>query len=208
MDRRGFFSKLFDSVPNVFFLGVQVVFASNAQEKIWEELLTAIRNHQNTQSSGLKRAFYNDVVRKLLTNSFAFEYGYWDFIKKEKDANAEFDDWVADIEEAISTRDYEMTENEDDVNRLSVKKDYIAVTIVFLLSGTDRHEPIFKQLNNIQEYQFNDRSTYELLLNQVKSIDFENCMGDGIFIMPGNENDGLSWEDIHGEGWDYLAPIF
>ena len=28
-----------------------------------------------------------------------------------------------------------------------------------------------------------------------------------IFIIPGNEEDGLSWEDIHSEGWNYLKPI-
>ena len=64
MDRRGFFSKLFDSVPDVFFLGIQVIFAANAQDSIWEDIELTIKNHQNTQSGGLKRSFYNEIVKK------------------------------------------------------------------------------------------------------------------------------------------------
>jgi len=30
---------------------------------------------------------------------------------------------------------------------------------------------------------------------------------DAVYLAPGNDRDGLSMEDLHGEGYEYLHPL-
>ena len=208
MNRRGFFSKMLNPIPEEYFFGIQIVFLSNAEDNIWENLVRLVKINQESQNANHKVNIYHEVVSNLIDVSFSFEYGYWDFIKNEDDSKEEFESWISAIEESLPTKKYEMVSSEYDVHRISIRKDFIAITLGFLLNKCENHDKIFINLDNIDEDKYNDNATYVSLLEQVKLIDFEFCNSDCLFIRPGNEEDGLSWEDIHGDGWEYLVPIF
>jgi hypothetical protein len=209
MNRRGFFSKIFTSnkMPNTFFFGFQAVIGSYASDTLRQDLHRIIGSGPEEEKPIHKRKFYKRVSSLLLECLPAVEYGYWDYITDPDKAEAEFHSWVNEIEATMSTEDEELTETTENINRLSTEKNYIAVTCVFLLEGSSVLEEFMGIIESIGEDEYWDKATFQKLIESVNYIDFEYSYGDAAFIMPGNEEDGLSWEDIHGEGWEYLKPI-
>ena len=103
---------------------------------------------------------------------------------------------------------YNVTDDETDIDRISADKRYVSLSILFLFENTEIHNKISEEIESINEDVFNDKVTYEALMDKIIKFDFNYLLGDAIFLVPGNDMDGLSWEDIHSEGWEYLKPIF
>jgi hypothetical protein len=209
MNRRGFFSKLFGSkkIPDVFFFGMQTVIGSTAMDNLRLELHKIIGGGHEEESPREKKAFYKSISSVLLECLPSIEYGFWDYILKPADAEDEFHNWVNEIEAGAATEEEEMGEEINEIQRLSNDKTYVAVTLVFLLEGSERLQQLMDIIEGIPEDDLFSRDSIKKVIEAINYIDFEYCYGDAAFIIPGSEEDGLSWEDVHSEGWNYLKPI-
>jgi hypothetical protein len=209
MNRRGFFSKLFGTkkIPDVFFFGMQTVIGLYAKDNLRQELHKIISEGHEEESPREKKAYYKSISSVLLECLPSIEYGHWDYILKAADAEDEFHNWVNEIEASVATEEEEMGEEINEIQRMSNDKTYVAVTLVFLLEGSERLQQLMEIVEAISEDDLFSRASIEKIIEAINYIDFEYCYGDAAFIIPGNEEDGLSWEDIHSEGWDYLKPI-
>jgi hypothetical protein len=38
-------------------------------------------------------------------------------------------------------------------------------------------------------------------------LNFANVQADAVYLVPGNDHDGLSDDDLRGEGYEYLKPL-
>ena len=209
MNRRGFFSKFFGTkkIPDVFFFGVQTVIGVYAKDNLRQELHKIMDYGVEEETPREKKAYYKKIASILLECLPSIEYGHWDYILKPADAEDEFHNWVNEIEASMATEEEEMGEEINEMHRMSSDKSYIAVTLVFLLEGSERLQQFMSIIEEIPEDDLFSRSSIEKVIEAINYIDFEYCYGDASFIIPGNEEDGLSWEDIHSEGWEYLKPI-
>jgi hypothetical protein len=209
MNRRGFFSKIFGRrrMADVSFFGVQVIIGSYWEDELRSKIHHIIQNGPEEESPSEKRTFYKKIAAVLTEALPAVEYGYWDYITNSGKAEAEFQGWTNEIEASMATEEEETGESIEESNRISGEKNYIAVTMLFLLEGADSNEDVVGIIDSLAEDQYFDRETFKKLIDAVNYIDFEFSFADACFIMPGNEEDGLSFEDIHGEGWEYLKPI-
>jgi hypothetical protein len=210
-DRRGFFSSIGSifsrKTGEVFFFGVQVVINVYGEDELRQSLHRVVASGDVEEKPDAKRSFYRRISALLLENIPFMEYGHWDFIKKPNDAVDEFESWVNEVEGSIATEEEEMGHEVDEMHRMSSDKSYVVVTLAFLLENAPSHDQIIELLDNVPEDNYFDRATYQELIEGLTYIDFELVLGDAAFIMPGNDVDGISWEDIHGEGWEYLKPI-
>jgi hypothetical protein len=206
-NRRGFLSRIstiFSSkTDEVFFFGLQVVINVYGEDDLRQSLHRVIQDGDVEESPGSKRPFYRRISALLLENLPFMEYGHWDFIKDADDSADEFESWVNALEGSIATEEEELGTEVDELHRMSGDKSYVVVSLAFLLENAPAHEGLIELLDNIHY----DRATYQQLIESLTYLDFELVLGDAAFIMPGNEQDGISWEDIHGEGWEYLKPI-
>jgi hypothetical protein len=213
MNRRGFFSKLKyflgDRTPSeVFFFGVQVVMSVYAKDNLRHELHRVISEGvAEEERPAQKRAFYKNIAALLLECQPSFDYGYWDYLTDRNDAEAEFQQWVTEIEGSMATEEEQMGEQIDELHRLSSEKYFVVVTFAFLFESSPGLEQFMTMIEEIPEEEYFSRATFGTLIDAVNYLDFEYCLSDGVFIMPGNEEDGFSWEDLHGGGWEYLKPI-
>jgi len=209
MNRRGFFSRIFGSkkIPDVFFFGLQTIIGSYAKDDLRQELHNIISSGSEEEAPQEKKRYYKKISSTLLECIPSIEYGFWDYITNTSDAENEFHNWVNEIEASISTEEEEMGEEIDEVHRMSNEKSYVAVTVLFLLEGSERQSQFLSIIENIPEDELFSRESFKKLIDAINYIDFEYCFADASFIIPGNEEDGLSWEDIHSEGWNYLKPI-
>ena len=211
MDRRGFFASLFGVEPKEWFLGVQIVFSTLPSDtttvRRLRELVRMASEQNHAEFAERKRGYYKELAAILLENKPYWEYGYWDAIWDDNDAAAEFDEWCAELHATIATETAEIGGAVDEVNRLSSDKCYIAVTVCLLLENHTALEATWNLIEAIPEEEYWTMRGFAELLEALRRVDFECSLADAIFVIPGTDDDGFSWEDLHGAGWDYLKPI-
>lgn len=212
MDRRGFFSSLFGSEPKTFFFGVQFVIATLESDTTGNRLRKIIADaslrHNEVEKPQDKSALYRQVISILLENKPYWEYGYWDYLTEsdEESNEAEFESWISEISASMATEGEELGASVDEVHRLSADKGYIVVTMAFLLEYAPL-ESVRNLLDNIPEDEYWTNAGFTELCEALRRVNFEYALRDAVFVMPGNDDDGFSWEDLHGAGWDYLKPL-
>jgi hypothetical protein len=211
MNRRGFFSSLFGREPETFFFGVQFVLATLSSDDTGARLRKLIADasqKNNAEKPQEKLALYKQCLTLVLENKPYWEYGYWDYITDSDEANneAEFESWVSEISASMATEQEELGASHDESFRLSSEKGYIVVTMAFLLEYAPL-EPVRRLLEDMPEDEYWTHAGFTELCEALRRIDFEYAFRDAVFIMPGNDEDGFSWEDLHGAGWNYLKPL-
>jgi Protein of unknown function (DUF1517) len=213
MNRRGFFSSLFDDGESQrgaeqFFFGAQFVMATLSDDAVPRRLRKLIAEAAVHTRPQEKFSFYKRLSAVLLEQQPFWEYGYWDY--RADNAQAEFEQWTAELRATMATETDELGASADDmdtVHRISSEKYYVVVTVCFVLDDVSALAAMSSVLDSIPEDSYWSRSAFSQLLEALVRIDFEYCSHDAVFIIPGNNDDGFSWEDLHGAGWEYLKPI-
>ncbi len=212
MNRRGFFASLLGREPETFFFGVQFVIATLESDDTGNRLRRLIAE-SSTRNNGSekpleKRALYKQIIAVVLENKPYWEYGYWDYLIEDNDTNTEdeFESWVSEISASMATEGEELGADVDEIHRLSADKGYIVVSMAFLLEYAPL-ESVHRLLEDMPEDEYWTMAGFTELCEALRRIDFEYALRDAVFIMPGNEDDGFSWEDLHSAGWDYLKPL-
>lgn len=206
MNRRGFFSSLFQTTPQIFFFGVQVALLTISTDTTRKRLHTLLENAGEYESPKDKTSLYKQIAAILLENKPYWEYGYWDYLTEASEAQSEFHEWVAEITASMATEEEELGKSVDEAHRLSSDKTYIVVTVAFILEY-EALQNVAAVIEDIPEEEYWSCVGFTELLEALKRIDYEYCLKDAVFLMPGTDEDGFSWEDLHSPDWSYLKPI-
>ena len=211
MNRRGFFASLLGREPETFFFGMQVVIATLSSDDTGNRLRRLLADAARTNDAEKpteKRALYKQIIAIVLENKPYWEYGYWDYLIEDNNTSTEgeFDSWVSEISASMATEGEELGAGVDEAHRLSADKGYIVVSMAFLLEYAP-HESVRRLIEDMPEDEYWTVAGFTELCEALRRIDFEYALRDAVFIMPGNDDDGFSWEDLHGAGWEYLKPL-
>ncbi|HEY0715402.1 MAG TPA: hypothetical protein VGF45_22160, partial [Polyangia bacterium] len=101
----------------------------------------------------------------------------------------------------------EMGAGADEVNRLSADKSYVIVTMLFLVERGSNSDLTLGERCDLPENDYFTRQTFAQLIASVPMLNFANVQADAVYLVPGNDRDGLSDEDLHGGGYEYLKPL-
>ncbi len=208
--RRSFFSSIgsvFERRGDYVFFGLPPVFNVYGEDVLRQKLHDVIESGTSIETPAEKNAYYKRIASILLEDVPFLEYGFWDLITKRGEAESEFNRWVTEIQATMATEEEELGEDIDEMYRLSADKTYVVVTLLFLLENTERLDPFFDRVNEVEEDAYFTKAGFTDLFQSLPYLDFDFAHGDASFIMPGNEQDGISWEDLKGEGWEYLMPV-
>ena len=188
------------------FFGVQVVVTAFHNDPLRRRLHDAIAGGPERQSLQDKRAFWKNVTAVLNDAMPVFEMGYWDLIRGGK-AEAEFETWTSEIEGSLATEQEEMGRAADESIRLSADKKYVLCTLLVLLAEGSNSDLTLGERCDIPEEQWWTRATLARLIASFPLLNFANVEADAVYLVPGNDRDGLSMEDLHGGGYEYLHPL-
>jgi hypothetical protein len=193
-------------VAKYTFFGVQIAIKAFHKDPLRRQLHAAIAESQGEQTLNQKRQFWKRVCALLNEAMPVFEYGFWDLIRGGK-AEAEFETWCSEIEGGIATEKEELGAAADEVNRLSADKTYVLVTLLFLVEAGSNSDQTLGERCDLPESEWHTRATLARLVATPPLLNFANVQADAVYLSPGNEEDGLSSDDLLGGGYEYLKPL-
>jgi len=181
-------------------LAIQVVIEAGNDVEMRRRFHKHIDESPN-ETPAHKRKFYKGMTSLLREQQHLFEYASYSYEDDERKADEEFRDWVGELEANMATEAIEVGDEIDGMNRMSADKKYIVVSMVFLLTSP---HPWGIDLNDEDEDSYT-RTYLGDLIDSVNLLDFDQGLeGDAIFLLPGSDEDGLSFSDITTEGWEHL----
>jgi len=187
------------------FFGLQVVVKAIRGDELRIKLHKVMAEASSEQSLADKRTFYKKLVGVLVDAMPVFEKGFWDYLTE--DAQEEFDGWCAEIEGTIATEEEEIGRHADETHRLTTDKDYVIVSVMLLLERGSPSDDTLAARCDLEEADYFTRATFAHLLHTLPMLSFQNVQADAIYLVPGNEEDGFSFDDLIGEGYDYLKDL-
>lgn len=206
MAPRGFIGKIsrwFSGPSDTYFLGLQIAIKCFGEDTLRAHFARVLEDarlgDENVQE---KRSFLKRLVALLDESELFWSYGYWDYLDDAEAARQEFNSWVDEIEGSLATEREELGGDVDNLRRTSHRKDYVVVTLLFLLDTP--YEPAAAIAN---EDDFFLKETFVTLVRGLVSIDPNTIQADGAYIVPGSADDGLSEDDLYSPGWEYLRML-
>jgi len=187
------------------FFGIQVVVRNFVSDPLRHQLHGLIAQSDSEQSLTDKRTFWKRVTAVLNEAVPAFELGYWDLISEKGDD--EFESWTSEIEGSIATEAEELGTAPDEINRISAEQRYVIVTLLFLVEGGTNSDQTLAERCDIPESEWFTRISFGKLIATIPLLNFANVIADAVYMSPGSEEDGLSIEDLHGGGYEYLKML-
>ena len=194
-------------IPYTFF-GVQVLMRVTS-DPLRARLHEAIAQGgaSGEQSLDDKRTFYKRLSALLVDAELRFDLGFWDYIADPDKAEGEFDTWCGELEGRAATEKEELGAAVDEIHRLSAKPEYIAVTVLFLLAKGGNSDVTVAERCDLPEADWFKRTTFAQLFATLPMLSFASVKADAVYLVPGNDQDGLSFDDVHGGGWEYLKQL-
>ena len=188
------------------FFGVQVAIKAFFKDPLRQRLHQVIAESQSAQSLQDKRAFWKRIAAILNEAMPVFEYGFWDLIRTDA-AEEEFETWCSEIEGSLATEKEEVGAVADEVNRVSAERHYVLCTCLFLVERDSNSDLTLGERCDIPESDYFTRTTFATLIASFPMLNFANVQADAVYLSPGSEEDGLSDDDLHGGGYEYLKPL-
>jgi hypothetical protein len=206
MAQRGFLGKLsrwFSGPSDTYFLGIQIAIKCFGEDTLRARFARVLEESRATDEQvEEKRRFVRRFTALLEESSLFWAYGYWDYIDTPEAAAQEFDSWVAEVEGSLATEEEQLGTEVDDIQRTSSRKDYVVVTLAFLL---DQPYGPAEEITNEDDYFL--KETFSALVQGLTYIDPRAIQADAAYVVPGNAEDGLSEDDLYGPGWEYLHML-
>jgi hypothetical protein len=188
------------------FFGIQVAVKAFFKDDFRARLHQTVARGDAEQSLNEKRQFWKRVTAVVNEAMPVFEYGFWDLIRTDA-AEEEFESWCSEIEGNMATEAEEMGTAADEVNRLSADQRYVLVTLALLVERDSNSDLTLGERCDLPEAQWFTRQTFAHLVATIPMLNFANVQADAVYLVPGNDTDGLSDDDLHGEGYEYLKPL-
>jgi len=185
-----------------YFFGLQLLIHAFGKDELRARLAEVISDPDGAlEDVEAKRRYIKRVVAVLLEQEPFWAWVFWDYKTDRAEAETEFDSWAAELSASTATESEEMAVAVDGAYRLSNEKDYVAVTIILNLSAP------FPPADISDETLYWQTATVGKLVRGLLLINPETIGADGVFIIPGNAQDGLSKEDLLTGGWGYLSML-
>jgi hypothetical protein len=185
-----------------YFFGLQLLIHAFGKDELRARLAEIIADPDGAlEDLEAKRRYLKRVVAVLLEQEPYWSQVFWDYKTERAEAEAEFESWAAELSAGTATESEEMDAGVDGAYRVSHEKDYVAVTIILNLSAP------FPPADIADETLYWQTSTVAKLVRGLLLVNPETILADGVFIIPGNSEDGLSEEDLLLGGWSYLRVL-
>jgi hypothetical protein len=146
---------------------------------------------------------HSDAAAVLLQHFQNIERVCWEYFDDETTAKAMFEDWCRPLVDHVAAR----TEPSGAPDYRQAGPRYALFTMVYLLA---RDSPSDEQVREACQIDANDlwrASTFRQLLDAVRSLSFASVKSDCMYLVPRDEDWGLTPSDLSSATYQYLRPL-
>lgn len=183
------------------FFAMQLAMKAPRTDARRKALYDAIHAAGAEQTLFEKRSFYTRLAGLLGEALSSVDLCFWDYVAT-KSAEKDYETWSSQIETAVAG------DRENPRLPAGSQADYILVTTLFLLkAGSDTDKQVAARCDVPEAAQFS-ADTLQRLITTIPTLNFGSVQGDAVYVVPGPDRSGLSEDEIRGEGYEYLKPVF
>lgn len=168
-----------------------------------EELRQLVKGHPAATTPGQKWELLKQIARLLLDNQDHFVKGCWDFFDDDGRALKDYDMWS----NGMITEEGARTLPSGRPGGKGSEPRYMTFTIALLLVADSPCARDLSRLCAIPEEQLWRRSTFIQILRGLKRVSFASVKSDVLYLIPGDEEWGLTDPDLEHSKFEYLRPI-
>jgi len=168
-----------------------------------EQLRELVTRHPAASTPGHKWELLKRVARLLLDNEQHFEKGCWDFFDDDGRALKDYDMWSNGMitEEGARKLPSGKPSGQEGEPR------YMTFTIALLLVADTPCTREMAQLCDVPEAKLWIRATFVRILRGLSKVSFASVKSDVLYLIPGEEDWGLTAEDLEQSKFEYLRKI-
>jgi len=162
-----------------------------------------VQNHPHAATFQQKWEIYRRISELLLANIGTFEKGCWDFFDEDEKAQNDFRMWCNGMLTEEGSR--KQPSGAPDAYRGDAR--YLTFTVAVLLVHGTPTERQLQQRCTIPEEHLWRRDVFYHLIEGLPFINFASVKGDVLYLIPRDDDWGLTGSDLADPKFHYLRQI-
>jgi hypothetical protein len=150
-----------------------------------------------------KWELYKRTTDALVANLHALERGCWDYFDDHERAERDFKHWSS----SMTTGEGARREPSGRPEPYRGEMRYFTVTMAFLLVQGTPTDRAMRQLCDIPQAKLWQRDAFARILSGMSVINFASVKADVIYLIPRDDDWGLTAADLAHERFNYLRTI-
>jgi hypothetical protein len=150
-----------------------------------------------------KWASYRRATNLLLAALPTFERGCWDFFDEDARAKRDFDMWC----DGLFTKEGPRTTPSGRSDPYRGETRYLTFTVAFLMTQGAPSERILATRCNVPQGALWRRDVFQHIIEGIPYVNFASVLGDVVYLIPRDDEWGLTKQDLEHSKFDYLRTI-
>lgn len=146
---------------------------------------------------------YKRACDALLAHLGVIERGCWDYFDTDDKAEKDFKMWLGGMTTEEGAR--RQPSGKPDIYRGEPR--YLTFTMTFLLMRPSPTDSAFSQLCDIPEPHLWRRDVFGRILAGMGVVNFASVKSDVMYLLPRDDDWGLTVDDLREEKFAYLRPV-
>lgn len=185
---------------------IELAFQYDAQSQTRNELRKLLTEHSSLTSYAQKAWFYGVATDLLLREAPSFERGCWDYFDNEI-ALDKYNEWCNGLLREEGVRATPSLPGGRGPYRASGESRYMTFTMAFLLVRGSNCDRNLATRCHIPESNLWRRDVFTYLLQGIRLFNFASIRSDVVYMIPNQDDYGLTPEEIASEKFKYLRPV-
>jgi hypothetical protein len=165
------------------------------------KLADLVRRHPETSSRDAKWRLVRDASMLLYDNAHLIERGCWDFFDDDARALKDYEMWTGGLTTKEGARPEPSGRPSEGEPR------FMTFTISLLIKDDSQCARDMADLCDIPESELWHRATILRILRGLKCLNFAVIKSDVLYLLPRDEEWGLTYDDLEHEKFVYFRPI-
>lgn len=184
-------------------LAVELCYVMHPGDGFAQGLRQAITRHPATASLRDRWTLYRHVAESLHNRLPQAVSGCWDFFDDDAKARSDFEMWFG----GMATREGARRAPSGHGDPYRGDHRYMTFTMALLLRQGAPCERNLRGVCHVPEPMLWQRDTFARILRAVPTLSFAAVARDVVYVIPRDDDWGLTAEDLRAEKFHYLRPL-
>jgi len=185
------------------FFSLELCMRIEAGSTLLDEMRTLILAQTPTCSLNDKWQVAQRASSLLLGNLHHADRGCWEYFDEEKKAKELWTDWS----KVVETKNGARTTPSGPIDPYRGAARFMTVTMAYLLVRDSPTDEKLRMVCNVGDARLWKRETFTAILSAIPHMSFASVRGDTLYMIPGDDEWGLTAEDLSDEKFKYLRTI-